>query len=140
MPDRLSEQSLRPKSGAERRDVSATKAAGSVAQHLLWRSDLLESERTLVELMEELNFGRIERLQLRDGRPILRPFPRVVAAVKMTGEDHKTDSEIRSGSCLKQPLMDLFALMRRVGDGELLLIEVRHGLPRSVEIAWLGNR
>jgi hypothetical protein len=136
----MSEQALRPKSGAERRDVSATKAAGSVAQRLLWRSELLESERMLVELIENLNFGRIERLQFRGGMPILQPLPRVVAAVKMTGEDHKANSEIRSGSCLRQSLMELFALMRRVSDGELLLIEVRHGLPCSVEIEWLGNR
>jgi hypothetical protein len=136
MPDRL----LTPKSGAERRDVSAAEAAGSVAQHLLWRSALLESERTLVELIEDLNFGRIERLQFRGGRPILQPLPRVIAAVKIAGENRKADSEIRPGSCLKQSLMELFALMQRVGDGELLLIEVRHGLPFSVEIEWLWKR
>jgi len=59
--------------------------------------------------------------------------------VKIAYEDRKTDSEIRPGSCLKQSLIELFALMRRVGDGELLLIEVRHGLPFLVEIEWLGN-
>jgi len=136
MPGRLHT----PKSVAERRDVPAGEAAGSVAHRLLMRSDLLESERTLVELIEDLNFGRIERLQFRDGRPILQPLPRVIAAVKIAGEDRKADSEIRPGSCLKQSLMELFALMQRVGDGELLLIEVRHGLPFSVEIEWLGNR
>jgi hypothetical protein len=136
----MSERFLSPKSLAERRVASAAEAASSVARQLLRRSDLLESERTLVELMEGLNFGRIEGLQFRDGKAILQPLPRVVAAVKMTGKDHKADSEIRPGSCLKHSLIELFALMRRVGDGELLLIEVRHGLPFSVEIEWLGNR
>ncbi len=129
----MSKTFVSPKSVAERRDVSA-------APPLLKRSDLLESERKLVELMENLNFGRIEHLRFRDGKPILQPLPRVIAAVKMTSEDRKADSEIRSGWCLRQCLIDLFSLMQRVGEGELLVVDVRHGLPFSVEIEWLGDR
>jgi hypothetical protein len=131
----MSEQFLNWKSGRQRRETSANPAA----EQPMKRSDLLEWERPLVELMEKLEFGRIERLQFRDGRPILQPLPRVIAAVKMADEERKTDSEIRTGSCLKHSLIELFMLMRRVGDGELLVIEVRHGLPFSVEIEWLGN-
>jgi hypothetical protein len=136
--ERMSEKSLTPKSVADRRDVSAEVASPAPRQQLR-RMDLLESERTLVELMEDLNFGRIERLQFRDGKPILQPLPRVIAAVKMADEECKTDSEIRTGSYLKHSLIELFMLMRRVGDGELLVIEVKHGLPFSIEIEWLGN-
>ena len=50
----ISKPSLSPKSAVERR-------------RLLKRSDLLESELKLVELMEDLKFGRIERLQFRGG-------------------------------------------------------------------------
>jgi hypothetical protein len=136
----MSKRFLNSKSPAERRAVSAAEAMGSIAQQFLWRSDLQESDRTLVELMEDLNFGRIERLRFRDGKAILQPLPRVIAAVKIAGEDRNADAETRPGSCLKQSVMELFAIMRRVGDGELLLIEVRHGLPFSVEIEWLGGR
>jgi hypothetical protein len=103
-------------------------------------SDLCELQRQLVELIQELDFGRIEHLQLQDGKPVLQPLPRVIAAVKMAGGGGKTESEVRNGSCLKQSLIDLFGLMRRVGEGELLVIEVRHGLPFSVEIEWLPHR
>jgi hypothetical protein len=57
----------------------------------------------------------------------------------MTGEDSKADAQLRTGSCLKQSVIDLFALMQRVGDGELLLIEFRHGLPFYVETKWLAK-
>ena len=57
----------------------------------------------------------------------------------MADEGRKPDPELRTGSYLKQPLIDLFALMQRVGDGELLVIEVRHGFPFSVETEWLGR-
>jgi hypothetical protein len=33
-----------------------------------------------------------------------------------------------------------FSLMQCIGDGELLVVDVRHGLPFSVEIEWPGNR
>jgi hypothetical protein len=104
------------------------------------RTDLSEPEQQLVELIHDLNFGRIEHLQLRDGKPILRPLPRVIAAVKIKGDDHQTDSELRTDFYLKQSLIDLLALIHRVGEGELLLIDVRHGLPFSVEIEWLAGR
>jgi len=136
----MAKHSLSPKPGAERREVSATEAARPVGRQLLKRPDLGESEHELIKLMGDLNFGRIERLRFRDGKPILQPLPRIIAAVKMTSENRKADSKIRTGTCLKQSLTDLFALMQRVGEGELLTIDVRHGLPFSVEIEWLGNR
>jgi hypothetical protein len=135
----MSEHFLNPKSVAEKRNVSA-EGASPAARPPLRRSDLFESDRMLVELMEDLNFGRIEGLKLRDGRPVLQPLPRVIAAVRMTSEDRNSDSKPRSGSDLRQSVSDLIALIRRIGDGEVFLIEVRHGLPFSVEVEWLGNR
>jgi hypothetical protein len=108
-------------------------------QQLLRRSDLSESELQLVRLIENLGVGRIERLPFRAGRPVLEPLPRIVAMVKMAGERGTPDLEARTGSCLKQSLFELFALMRRAVEGELLVVEVRHGLPFSVEIEWLGT-
>ena len=41
---------------------------------------------------------------------------------------------------LKQSLVLLFLLMRQTGDGKILTIQVRHGLPVTVEIERLRNR
>jgi hypothetical protein len=130
---------LSPKSIAAGRRLPSAETANPAARQLLMRSDLLEPERKLVELMEDIKFGRIERLQFRDGRPMLQPPPRIIVAVKMTGEDSRADAELRTGSCLKQSLIELFALMQRIGDGELFLIEIRHGFPFYVETEWLGK-
>lgn len=112
--------------------------------HLVKKSDLGDSERALLDAMQVLNFGRIENLFVRDGRPVFDPSPRVIAAVKMSPQ---TTSREEPQSCdfeLKQAIVLLLLLLRRVGNGKILLIQVRHGLPSNVEIeqpiATLGVR
>jgi len=119
---------------------SAPEAPRPAARQVFKSPDLLESEQKLIKLMEDMNFGRIERLQFRNWNRILHSPPRTAAPVKMTSKNRKTESKIRAGSCLQQPFADLLALMKRVGEGEFLTIDVRHGLPFSVEIEWLENR
>src|SRR5262245_59935470 len=48
---------------------------------------LSRPRRRLVELMQNLNFGRIEVLVIRNGNPILDPLPRVVREVKFGGDN-----------------------------------------------------
>jgi hypothetical protein len=104
----------------------------------LIESDLCDSERQLFDLIRDLNFGRIEHLQFRNGQPMLEPRPRIVRAVKMAHPARTAEKEKPPDGCPKQSLVELLALMRRTGDGELLVIEIRHGLPFLVEIEWLG--
>lgn len=33
-------------------------------------------------MMQEINFGRIERLIIRDGQPVLDPAPRIIRDIK----------------------------------------------------------
>lgn len=47
------------------------------------KSDLSAPRRRMVELMQELGFGRIETLLVRAGDPVLNPPPRVVREVKL---------------------------------------------------------
>jgi hypothetical protein len=37
-------------------------------------------------MMQKLNFGRIEGLQIRDGEPVLNPVPRLIRDIKLGGE------------------------------------------------------
>ena len=41
---------------------------------------------------------------------------------------------------LKQPLVDLLQTIREIGNGEILAIEVRYGLPVTVEVERPANR
>ena len=98
------------------------------------KSDLCEAERQLVELLQDLDFGRIEELHIRDGRPTFEPAPRVVATLKMKAETRIRDESHLRDFSLKQSVVLLLLLIHQIGGGRILIIHVRHGLPVSVEV------
>ena len=51
------------------------------------KRSLTAPRRRLVELMQQINFGRIEGLTLRGGEPVFDPAPRIVREVKFGGEN-----------------------------------------------------
>lgn len=101
--------------------------------------DLLPSERRLLHVMCQLRFGRVEFLQIRDGELVLDPWPTTVRDVKfgaqVSDQYRATDGEF----ALKQPVVDLFEYIRSVDAGEIRTLEIRHGLPFSMEIELLGK-
>jgi len=98
------------------------------------KSSLSHSERRLVELLQSINFGRIEGLRVRGGLPAFAPAPRVIQLLKMGGQNGPREESNLEDFWLKQPIVDLLQTIRDIGDGEVLAIEVRHGLPFTVEI------
>ena len=57
------------------------------------KSSLSEPQRQLIELMQRLNFGRIEALHVQDGEPMFDPAPRIVQKVKI-GADNGPRPEV----------------------------------------------
>ena len=103
------------------------------------KSDLSEPEQRLIEILQGLGFGRIEDLHVCAGKPVLDPPPRVIATLKMKHENRAPEEASLQDFSLKQSLVLLFLLMRQIGDGKLLLIQVRHGLPVTVDVERLGR-
>src|SRR6185369_15875664 len=103
------------------------------------KSSLADPHRHLVELLQNLNFGRIEALLVRDGEPIFEPAPRVIQMLKMGGQNGPRDEASLPDFWLKQPIIDLLQTIREIGDGEILAIDVKHGLPFTVEIERCVN-
>jgi len=101
--------------------------------------DLLPSEVTFVAAMQHLGFGLFEFLQIRSGELVLNPGPATVRHVKfgtpvMTGKPSAASSELRP------QIAEFFAYVREVDSGEIREVEVRHGLPFSMEIELEGGR
>jgi hypothetical protein len=96
--------------------------------------DLLDSERRFVQAMQDLGFGRFEFLQIRNGELVLDPWPTTVRDVKF-GSQEPTPLRLRSAEFeLKRQVVELFEYVRSVEAGEIRALEVRHGLPFSMEI------
>jgi hypothetical protein len=101
--------------------------------------DMLPSEVAFVAAMQQLGFGRFEYLQIRGGELVLNPWPAAVRDIKFaappnTGKPSETNSELRP------QVADFFAYVRDVDAGEIRELEVRHGLPFSMEVELAGAK
>lgn len=87
------------------------------------------AEERLVRLMQEVNFGQIENLVVRNGRPVFDPPPRIVREVKFGGQNGPRLEVAKGDFALKAQVRELFAQLEELGDGVVQCLEVKHGLP-----------
>ena len=104
------------------------------------KSSLSDPHRRLVELMQRLNFGRIEDLIVRGGEPVFDPAPKVIQKVKIGGDNGPRPEVSCEDFLLKKQTIELLETVTDVGDGMVLAIDVKHGLPFAVEIELAGAK
>jgi hypothetical protein len=102
--------------------------------------DLLPSERVLVSAMQELGFGRFEFLRIDRGEILLDPWPTCVRDVKFGSKDPGASKVPPDEFELKPQVAEFFEYVRSVDAGEIRTLEVKHGLPFSMEIEMAGGR
>lgn len=98
-------------------------------------ADLGPDRRRLIHLMQQISFGRIESLQIRDGDPVLDPLPRIVREVKFAGDNGPRLEADIGDFTLKRQVQDLLAQLDRIGNGVIDVLIVKHGLPFSMQVA-----
>ena len=104
------------------------------------KAGLSSAQRRLLELMQDLNFGRILHLHVRDGEPLLEPPPRVVCEIKLGGE-YRVRRELEMADfALKARVVEFFDLLTTLGDGVIACLEVKHGLPFVIDIEGVPPR
>ena len=95
--------------------------------------DLSPSERRILAAMREVGFGRFEFVQIREGQIVLDPWPVAVRDVKF-GADASEERNAHPDCQLKRQVAEFFEYTRDVDVGEIRTLEIRHGLPFSMEI------
>jgi hypothetical protein len=101
--------------------------------------DLLATERTFVAAMTSLGFGRFEFLRIDRGELVLDPWPTVVRDVKFSCQDPGAAKTVPADFELKPQVAELFEYIREVDAGEIRTLEVKSGLPFSMEIEMAGG-
>lgn len=97
--------------------------------------DLTEAEFCLLQIMRECQFGRIENMPVRAGQPVLNRGMKVVRIMRL-GRDGNGAKPAASGDFeLKRPVRDLFDALASLGNGTVVSLEFRHGLPYLLETA-----
>jgi hypothetical protein len=102
--------------------------------------DLRPSERAFVASMSALGFGRFEYLRIERGELVIDPWPIVVRDVKFGSQDPGAAKVPPDEFDLKPQVAEFFEYVRSVDAGEIRTLEVKHGLPFSMEIEMAGGR
>jgi hypothetical protein len=102
--------------------------------------DLRPSERAFAAAMSALGFGRFEYLRIERGELVLDPWPAVVRDVRFGSQDPGASKIPSAEFELKPQVAELFEYVRAVDTGEIRTLEVKHGLPFSMEIEMAGGR
>ncbi len=92
------------------------------------------SSRKLVDLMSEINYGRIEGLVIAEGEPVFDPPPRVVRKIKLGADNGPRRQDSAKDFPLKEKVSRLLDHIFDLHDGTIILLEVQAGLPFSMEI------
>ena len=93
------------------------------------KSSLPASRQRLVELMQHVNFGRIERLVINDSQPVLDPPPRMVREIKFGGENGPRPEATIADFALKTQVVELFRNFDELRNGVIEVLDIKHGLP-----------
>jgi hypothetical protein len=96
-------------------------------------ASLSPARKRLVDVLRELQFGRISDLSIVGGEPQWTPAPTIIQTIKLPVEAGAVDP--LEGDCvLKKPVLDLFLCFDRRQRAVVSRLECRFGLPCLVEI------
>jgi hypothetical protein len=91
--------------------------------------------------MSEHQFGRVENMSVRAGQPILDRDVKVVRVAHLSGKSGGTKATYTDDFELKRSIRNLFDELVRLGNGNVIRLEFRHGLPFLIEfIAAINDR
>ena len=99
------------------------------------KADLTPARRQLLELMQSINFGRMESIPIRGGQPALTPLPRIIREIKFGGENGPRAELHASNFALKSQVVEFFEHLDHLGHGMIESLEIKHGLPFRMMIA-----
>ena len=91
--------------------------------------ELTPAERRMVTLLQRINFGRVRNLVVRDGQPVFDPAPRTQRDHKFGGQNGPRPEVSLDDYVLKKEVAEMFRQLRTLGDGVIVNLEVRCGLP-----------
>lgn len=110
--------------------AAATAPGGGRQNHpLCSKSDLSHNGIKLVELMQNINFGRIENLLIEECQPVLNAQARVIREYKFPGENGPRPESHCDDFALKTQVIELFRTFDELRNCTIEVLEVKHGLP-----------
>jgi len=98
------------------------------------KSDLTPPKQRLIELMQDINFGRITHLPVHGGEPELTPETVIEREIKLGGNNGQRTEIDCDDFALKQEVVAFFEQLTRMGNGTIRELSIKHGLPFLMRI------
>ena len=99
------------------------------------KAALTPARQRLIEVMQEVNYGRIEGLEVRDWEPVLDPPPRVVRQIVFGKDNGPNACRATDGFALKKKVAEFFEVFDRERSFLVLELVIDNGLPVRMTVA-----
>jgi hypothetical protein len=99
------------------------------------KAALTPARKRLVELMQEINYGRIEKLEIRGGDPVFDPPPTVLRLFLFGKDNGPNASRRKDGFALKKKVTELFKVFDKERSLSIRQLMVDNGLPVRMTVA-----
>ena len=98
------------------------------------KATLTPVRKRLVELMQEVNHGRVERLEVRDGEPVLDPPPTILRTCLFGRENGPNAALCKDNFVLKKNVVEMFEIFDRYQSFMIDELVFADGLPVRMTI------
>ena len=85
--------------------------------------------------MQEIRYGRLERLEVRDCEPVFEPPPRAVRQIAFGKANGPHAAQNQNGFALKKPVAELFEVFDRERSLSIEELVINDGLPVRMTVA-----
>ena len=97
-------------------------------------ADLSPARKQLLAIFQDISFGRLESLFIRNGDPVLDPKPRRVRQVKFGCDCVPVTAELPQDYLLKRQVVELLNILDTMQHGVIDVLEIQNGLPFRMTI------
>jgi hypothetical protein len=103
--------------------------------NVVTKTNLTPARKRLIELMQEINYGRIEKLEVYGGEPVFDPPPTVLRLFLFGKDNGPNISRRKNGFALKKKVAELFEVFDRERSLSIQELMVDNGLPVRMTVA-----
>jgi hypothetical protein len=95
-------------------------------------SDLSASRQAFIRQCQQIGFGSVRALAVRDGEPVFGPTAEVLFDVKLDTDESPRPEQDLHDFILSAEIVRMFSKLDAIGNGTIEHVEVRGGVPRRI--------
>jgi hypothetical protein len=102
-------------------------------------SELSAARRAFVRECQRIGFGKITQLMVRESEPVFSPETEVLVDFKLDGDDAPRPEQSLADFALAREILRFFSILDTIGNGNIVSLEIRAGIPRRVLVKAMNS-